>query len=222
MLLAIAAGAGAASDIARQAGLPERGVHYYLEQLAQLGYVARRMPLTGARPKRWHLRFSVEDPLLRFYFRFVFPEQGFVQRYGAKRSWAELVAPHLDSYFGGCFERLCRQALPALWAEEGVASGGEVGEYWDPKVQIDVVGLRDDGWIDLGECKWGPVGSPQRLMHELEQKTEGHPNPKRRTLGKRLFLKTRPARFRPDGMAVHDLAQLHDAIASHASKVITP
>ena len=181
--------------------------------MVELGYVARRMPLTGARPARWHVRFSLEDPLLRFYFRFVFPERGFVQRYGARRSWTELVAPHLDSYFGGCFERLCRQALPALWASEGVSSGGDVGEYWDPRVQIDVVGLRDDGWIDLGECKWGSPGSASALRAELDQKAFGHPNPRKRTLGKRLFFKVRPPRFKLAGVTVHDLEDLHRAIA---------
>lgn len=217
VLHAIAAGAGATKDIAARAGLPERSLPYYLEQLVQLGYVARRMPLTGAKPSRWHVRFSLEDPLLRFYFRFVFPHRGFVQRYGPKRAWRELVAPGLDAYFGGCFERLCRQALPALWAEEGVSAGGEVGEYWDKQVQIDVVGIRDDGWLDLGECKWGTPGSAAALSAELEAKAVGHPNPKGRTLGKRLFLRESPARLKPEGVKVHDLAALHRAIAhAHA------
>jgi hypothetical protein len=26
----------------------------------------------------------------------------------------------------------------------------EIGEYWDKHVQIDVVGLRDDHWTDIG------------------------------------------------------------------------
>ncbi len=216
VLLAIAAGAGATKDIALRSGLPERSLHYYLEQLVQLGYVARRLPLTGAKPSRWHVRFSLEDPLLRFYFRFVFPHRGFVQRYGGKRSWRELVAPGLDSYFGGCFERLCRQALPALWAREGVSSGGEVGEYWDKKVQIDLVGVREDGWIDLGECKWGAPGSPATLEGELERKVAGYPNPKNRTLGRRVFVRQLPARLKLAGVKVHDLRELHDAISDRA------
>mgnify|MGYP001618477488 CR=1 FL=1 len=143
----------------------------------------------------------------------MFPHRGFVQRYGPKRAWRELVAPELDGYFGGCFERLCRQELPALWAEEGVSASGEVGEYWDKDVQIDLVGVRDDGWIDLGECKWGTPGSPAALAAELERKVVGHPNPKNRTLGKRLFFRATPARFKAEGMKVHDLVDLHRAIA---------
>ena len=34
------------------AGLPERSLHYYLEQLVSLGFVGRRFPLTGARGAR--------------------------------------------------------------------------------------------------------------------------------------------------------------------------
>ncbi len=49
-----------------------------------------------------------------------------------------------------CFERLCREALPRLYAREGVQAGYEIGEYWDRMVPIDVVGVRSDGWVDLG------------------------------------------------------------------------
>jgi len=32
----------------------------------------------------------------------------------------------------------------------GVTAAFEIGEYWDKHVQIDVVGLRDDHWTDIG------------------------------------------------------------------------
>ncbi len=73
---------------------------------------------------------------------------------GPARSYAELIRPRLDAYFGGCFERLCREALPALCARERIHAAVTVGEDWNEDVQIDVVGVRDDAWIDLGECTW--------------------------------------------------------------------
>ncbi len=50
VLVAIAAGQRTARAIAQRASIPERSLLYYIEQLISLGYVARRHPLTGARP----------------------------------------------------------------------------------------------------------------------------------------------------------------------------
>ena len=198
VLHAIAGGHTSVRDIAAASGLPERGPHYYLDQLVQLGYVARRHPMTGLRPNARVVRFVLDDPLLRFWFRFVFPHRSFVQRMGPARSYADVVKPELDAYFGGCFERLCREALPLIYAREGVSAGHAVGEYWDKQVQIDVVGARGDHWTDLGECKWGPVGSVPAIADELETKIRRFPNPRGDTIGRRVFVRTVPAAARAD------------------------
>ncbi|MBI3184546.1 MAG: ATP-binding protein [Myxococcales bacterium] len=206
VLLAIAQNLGSGREIARVSGLPERSLHYYLEQLVQLGYVARRFPLTGEREAKRHVRFSLEDPLLRFWFRFVFPNQSFVQQHGPRHAFQELLRPNLESYFGSCFERLCREALPKLLAQEGVEASVRVGEYWDKEVQIDVVGMRDDGWTELGECKWGSVRSPSGLTTELERKVLAYPNPRNHTLGRRFFLRQLPRGVRrPRWHSLEDL-----------------
>jgi AAA+ ATPase superfamily predicted ATPase len=216
VLHAIAAGNCTTRDIARVSGLPERSLHYYLEQLVQLGYVARRHAVTGARPAARVVRFVLDDALLRFWFRFVFPHRSFVQQMGPARSFAELIKPQLDAYFGTCFERLCREALPVLYARERVSAGFTVGEFWNKAVQIDVVGARDDGWIDLGECKWGPVGSVPALAAELERKVAAFPNPRGDTVGRRIFVRQVPAAARDRaggaGPAVrwHSLDELYE------------
>ena len=58
------------------------------------------------------------DPLLRFWFRFVFPNMSAIRSAGAERAFAERIAPSLDAWFGECFERLCREALPFIYASE--------------------------------------------------------------------------------------------------------
>ncbi|HYH45784.1 MAG TPA: ATP-binding protein, partial [Thermoanaerobaculia bacterium] len=167
ILLAVAKGHATSQAIAGQAGIEARSLHYYLQQLLELGYLRRRYPLTAERPSARQVRYDLDDPLLRFWFRFVFPNTSYSRHMGAERALKDLIRPHLDAYFGGCFERLCREALPALYRQEGVTAAFEVGEYWSRDVQVDVVGVRDDGWIDLGECKWGPVRSPAAAQREL-------------------------------------------------------
>jgi uncharacterized protein len=192
---------------------PERSLGYYLKQLEGLRYVERRYPLTGAKPSARSVRYRLSDPLLRFWFRFVFPNQTFVQQHGPSRTYREIIRPELESYFGLCFERLCREALPLLYEAEGLSARYEVGEYWDRDLQIDLVGLRDDGVTDLGECKWGGYGGRARLVSELTRKVERYPNRRGATLVPRAFVRKKPAGVDKAGaeerVRWHDLDDLY-------------
>jgi hypothetical protein len=120
---------------------------------------------------------------------------------GAERALKDLIRPHLDAYFGSCFERLCREALPSLYRREGLTAAFDVGEFWSKDIQIDVVGIRDDGWTDLGECKWGTVRSPGAIEQELEEKIRAYPNRRGATIGRRIFARQVPAGGRGAGGA---------------------
>ena len=209
ILFAIASGESTVRAIAGAIGLPERNLHYYLQQLVDLGYLRRRYPLDRHRPNPKQLRFGIDDPLLRFWFRFVFPNTSIIRSGGATRAFAERIAPSLNAWFGDCFERLCREALPLIYAREGVSAGFEIGEYWSTRTQIDVVGLRDDNWTDLGECKWGAVRSARRLEAELEGKVALYPNSRGATLGRRYFTRGRVQK-KADAPNWHSLDDLYD------------
>lgn len=168
--MAVAQGFPTNPKIAANTGIPERSLHYYLQQLIGLGYVAKRYPLTGSKPVVRNVHYVLEDPLLRHWFRFVFPNLSFIQQMGSRRALREIIRPQLSSFCGYCFENLCREALPRLYEREGVSAAFAIGEYWDKKVQIDVVGLRDDNWTDLGESKWGAIRSTKKLIAELNRK----------------------------------------------------
>jgi len=210
VLWAVAEGRRTIKDIAAASGLPERSLPYYLEQLCQLGYVARTYPLSGVEAASRHVRFVLEDPLLRFWFRFVFPNQSLIQQLGARRALREHIKPLLAPYFAGCFERLCRESMGGIYEKEGVGVGFRVGEYWDKTTQIDVVGMRDDGWVDLGECKWGRVRSLGALAQELDAKVARFPNPGNATVGRRLFVRGKAGLLHPSGsgLRVHDIEDL--------------
>ena len=193
ILFALAGGAGTTAEVAAAAGLPDRSLHYYLQQLSDLGYVRRRYPLDGNRPSPKQVRFAIDDPLLRTWFRFVFPNTSGIRSGGADTTYKERIAPKLEAYYGTCFERLCREALPLIYAHEGVTAAAEVGEFWNAETQIDVVGMRNDNWTDLGECKWGTVRSPRALESELDRKALLYPNHPGATLGRRYFTRRKPA-----------------------------
>ncbi len=141
----------------------------------------------------------------------MFPAQSQIRRSGPKASLQNLVRPQLEAYLGHCFERLCREALPFLYEKEGVAAAFEVGEFWSKDLQIDVVGIRRDGWTDLGECKWGRVRSTTALTGELERKAALFPNPRNATLGPRIFSRQpAPRSWTSSTVRWHDLPSLYD------------
>lgn len=208
ILFAIASGERTARAVADATGLPERNLHYYFEQLTAMGYVRRRYPLDGGRPNPKQVRFTIDDPLLRFHFRFVFPNTSALKSAGVARTFAEAIKPSLDSWFGEGFERLCREALPRIYAGEALGAAFEVGEFWSKETQIDVVGLRGDNWTDLGECKWGSVRSPKTLEDELARKAGLYQNSRGATLYKRYFVRNKPA-SRADADGWYSLEDLY-------------
>lgn len=199
--------------IARAAGLGDRALHYYLSTLMELGYVRRRHPLHGGPVTARETRYAVADPLLRFWFRFVYPNLSRIPVLGPERAVRELVRPGWEAFCGEAFERLCREALPLLHGEEKVAATAAIGEFWAKDVQIDVVALRDDRCLELGECKWGGVRSAPALRAELAAKVPAFPNRKAATVRLRYFTRDRlrpakaPAGAPPETW--HSLAELY-------------
>lgn len=187
ILIAMAQGAVVGKAIAQYAGIDERKLHYYVDQLIKLGYVRRHYPLSHHKPTTRQVRFILDDPLLLFWFRFVYPHLTAVMQLGPREAYRTLIAPHLDAYFGKRFETLCREALPLLYQREGIHTPFEVGEYWNAHVQIDVVGYRTREGIDLGECKWGTLRSPAQAIAELEQKIRHYPNPEGLSVRRHMF-----------------------------------
>ena len=211
VLMALALGAGTVREIGARSGVAERSLPYYLQQLTELRYVRRRYPLDGERPSPRKVRFVLDDPLLRFWFRFVFPNLSLLGHLGASLTFARRIEPALPAYFGSCFERLCREALPSLYVAEGVESPFEVGEYWAKDVQIDVVGVREDGVTDLGECRWGAAPSAASVAAELRLRAARFPNPRGATVRLRLFSRLPPVGPVPDDLRCIDLDGLYSA-----------
>jgi AAA+ ATPase superfamily predicted ATPase len=208
ILVSMALGAPTAAEISRRTGIDDRALQYYFKHLLELGYISRRYPLTGKAPVARHVHYELDDPLLRFWFRFVYPNTSFIAQMGPTRTLTDRIRPNLDAYCGYSFERLCRDALPVLYNREGVSASFDVGQYWDRDVQIDVVGLRDDGVTDLGECKWGKSPNTSSLITELQSKVGKYPNLRGATIDRRIFVRERP-RSEDNNVIWHDLEDLY-------------
>ncbi len=117
---------------------------------------------------------------------------------GGDETFKNRVSPYLQSYFGSCFERMCREALAERYKKEGLVTSFKIGEYWDRDIQVDVVGYRNDLWTDLVECKWGEINSKKSVEAELRRKSSIYPNARGATIVERIFT-SEPKKVRDRG-----------------------
>jgi uncharacterized protein len=145
----------------------------YLTMLQDLGLAEYRRPVIGASVRRgiW----TVSDPYLRFWFRYVLPYQNRLEHGAAvDRFYRAVVAPSLDHFVSKpTFEEICRS-----WvfdeADAGVFPPVErVGAWWGPvpspspdqpkrqtEAELEIVAVAENRVVLAGEAKWSrePVG----------------------------------------------------------------
>lgn len=166
ILLAIAAGNHRVTDIVSTAGLPDlTQADPYLARLRHLGLVQREVPVTVPETDRATSRlgrYVIADHYVRFYFRFIWPNQGLLEQGLYDRLW-ELISEQLRAFIGQTtFEELSREWVLARGrAGQLPFLPDRVGAHWGKGVQVDVAAINwREKAILLGECKWGtkPVG----------------------------------------------------------------
>lgn len=172
VLHAIGEGAHTLGEIATASGLPKQNASTYLGRLADLHLVERRTPVTLP-PKRrarsplgrWHLL----DPYLRFYFRFIIPNQRALELELLDAVWAD-VQEQLRAFVGlTAFEELGREWV-LVQARRGQLpfAPEEVASHWAADVQVDVVAINwREKAILLGECKWGTAAVGRGIIREM-------------------------------------------------------
>jgi AAA+ ATPase superfamily predicted ATPase len=139
----------------------------YLATLQDLELAEYLRPVVGASVRRgiW----TVSDPYLRFWFRFVLPYRNRLEHgVNVERFYSEIIAPALDHFVSKpTFEEICRSWILDQ-AEAGTWSAVErVGAWWGPipaptaeqsqrqiEAELEVVGVAGNRVVVAGEAKW--------------------------------------------------------------------
>jgi hypothetical protein len=173
VLKAIADGRHSREDISAFAALPSSALSHYLPRLLELKLIERRVPATvpleqlrTSKQSRYHLN----DPFLRFYYRFVDPNLHLIERGLTHRLW-QMVEDNLRAFVALAFEEVCRDwILSQAQAGNLPFAPDNVGAHWSPGVQVDVVAIAwREKQILLGECKWGDRPVSRDVVVELVQ-----------------------------------------------------
>lgn len=163
ILEALAAGATGQNEIAQAAGVDHANVGTYLQRLRRLRVVTREVPVTEdpARSKRG--RYTIADPFLAFWFRFVHGRRSRIQLLDENAA-DHVVAPELNDHAASTYEDLCTQALPQLHPGDYT----QIGRWWHREHEVDVVGLTAGPRLVLGECKFTSAPVDAALLDGLE------------------------------------------------------
>jgi AAA+ ATPase superfamily predicted ATPase len=180
VLSAIAFGFHQWSDIAKMAGVTETALGHYLKVLQELEFIEKREPVL-AKPTSKRGRYYVHDHFLRFYYRFIVPQLGAVER-GYQEAAAAKIQAELRPFLGThVFEELCRE-----WVWVAAMSGQldfvpeVVGSFWrryrGKGVQLDMVAAAPrEKRLLIGEAKWGRKPLSRRLLLDLIQRSQRMP-----------------------------------------------
>lgn len=161
--------------LAAKVGLSGERLNPYLTTLESMRLVASSRPV-GAHPARRSRRFRLDDGFIRFWFRFVFPNQEALQTGLRPRDlWATDIEPFLASHTSATFEALCTE-----WTRVTLGSTAPtVGSWWGPALhalrrqrvrlaeEVDVVGVHRQQLKLVGECKWTAGEMPVSVLTDL-------------------------------------------------------
>ncbi len=144
------------SEIAARMGKPLSSLARPLAQLCELGYIRREVPFGEDAKKARRALYRLNDPFLRFFFRFVLPHESSLAQ-GLAREAVQGWRRDRQHLFAACWEDLCRVAVPWMcWTDDGAY--GVSSPWWQTggmHAEIDVVAVSlDRKSILVGECKW--------------------------------------------------------------------
>ena len=148
ILRAISDGHTRVSEIAARVLPPgaRSDISSYLSTLQALGLAEYRRPVVGAAVRRG--TWSIADPYLRFWFRFVLPNRTVLDRgANAERFYHDSVHPALDQFVSKpTFEEICRAWVGSQSDARLLPPIQRVGAWWG-QLGVTVVAIGALGWI---------------------------------------------------------------------------
>ncbi|MHB8621678.1 MAG: ATP-binding protein, partial [Chloroflexota bacterium] len=168
ILQAIALGKTKSKDIGDYAQV---AIERPLQRLALLGIIRRCVPAFDHPTKTKRALYRIADPFLRFWFRYIHPNRGLIDRGLGEHLVDEIILPTLDDYMGPVFEQMAREHAQRLSHIEGLEPG-RVEEWWntDSQHQIDLVGMAGRHEVRfIGEAKWTRDELDWPVLNRLDQ-----------------------------------------------------
>ena len=171
ILRAVANGYATPKEIEAFTGIQNLHQPQYISNLANTGYVAKKLPATAG-PSSRASRHVITDPFLRFYYRFIQSRLTQLEM-GEIDQTLEELQKHMVDYIGThTWEEICRE-----WTLRASNHGvlplypDRVESDWGRDYQVDVAGINTmKKHLILGECKWVKERGKAAVLQELVEK----------------------------------------------------
>jgi len=178
ILKSLAEGNRAKNEIAQGAGISNSSVGYYLNRLNDLRIIERDYPVTVDPDRSRKGRYTITDPLFRFWFRFVYGRTARYEVYG-EDAYTDLIDPELPDFVSGTFEQLCQRAVLYAFGDE-YRFVEEPGNWWNGSGnEIDIVAPTNGETLLVGEAKFRQEAVGYDVLSRLESeapKVDWHPD----------------------------------------------
>lgn len=147
------------NKISNYAGIEQKSLHFYLDVLAQFGFIIRENP--HDRPKEG--MYLIKDPFIDAWFNFSDKNRTMIER--TKATYQKSV---VQEHLGKRFEQFIRNNLHKFIKEEFIF----VSTWWYGAEEIDVFAQTNTGTTYLGECKYQEKVDAKVLAQELLKKRQ--------------------------------------------------
>ncbi len=150
ILRVISEGSHKLSDISSRLMITSKNITSFLDKLRELEILERIVPVTEENPaKSKKGLYIIKDNFFRFWFRYVFPYQSYLE-IGNINYVLEKIRADFNLFVSFIFENIC---IEHIQNQKLPFEKRKVGKWWDNKDEIDIVVTGKDGVL-FGECKW--------------------------------------------------------------------
>jgi AAA+ ATPase superfamily predicted ATPase len=176
ILRAIAQGNTRLNEIAQASGVGVVNmVSRYLDLLQQMRLITRRVPATEYQPEKSKRGiYQIVDHFLRFWFRYVQPNQSSLDLGLTEAILDQRVKPDINHFVSTTFEEASRQYIARLARQGKIPFLPErIGAWWERDAEIDVLAIsRTEKQALVGECKWSSNLVGTNILDDLKQKAQ--------------------------------------------------
>ncbi len=156
-------------EIINYCGLESKtGITPYLQNLENLGYTHRELPVTEKPVSKKGLYF-INDTFFNFWFRMVRKNFDAIEKDIGKA--IKKIKKDFDSLIPFVFEEICKDVL---WYLKPIEFN-KIGRWWYQDKEIDIVCLNETEKEALFiECKWSDLkeGETRKILTELKEKSK--------------------------------------------------
>lgn len=163
ILSEMASGVNKLNDLYHATGFSRAKISVYLKTLIHHDFAYKAYSFGNAgRENVMKGVYKIADPLIYFYFRFIFPNESSLRMMPADKFYDIFISAGISGYANEFFKGVCREYVQRL-EERGLLPFeiGDEGEWIGKDGNIDIIAQSDMGDTAIGICSW-----QKQITHE--------------------------------------------------------